>query len=62
MLQNIREKLQGWVAVAVLLLIAVPLALTFVGGDFTVSGSGFAARVNGEKSRRSSSSAFIRTG
>ncbi len=49
MLQNIREKLQGWVAFAVLLLIAVPLALTFVSGDFTVSGSGFAARVNGEE-------------
>ncbi len=49
MLQNIREKLQGWVAIAMLLLIAVPLALTFVGGDFTISGSGYAARVNGEE-------------
>ena len=48
MLQNIREKLQGWVAFVVLLLIAVPLALTFVSSDVTVSGSGFAARVNGE--------------
>ena len=49
MLQKIREKLQGWVAFAVLLLIAVPLALTFVSSDVTVSGSGFAARVNGEE-------------
>ena len=49
MLQNIREKLQGWVAFAVLLLIGVPLALTFVSSDFTVSSSGFAARVNGEE-------------
>ncbi len=48
MLQNIREKLQGWVAFAVLLIIAVPLALTFVSSDFTVTSSGFAARVNGE--------------
>ncbi|MEQ1800544.1 MAG: SurA N-terminal domain-containing protein [Gammaproteobacteria bacterium] len=49
MLQNIREKLQGWVAFAVLLIIGVPLALTFVSSDFTVSSSGFAARVNGEE-------------
>lgn len=49
MLQNIREKLQGWVAFAVLLIIAVPLALTFVSSDFTVTSSGFAARVNGEE-------------
>ncbi|MEO8223317.1 MAG: SurA N-terminal domain-containing protein [Gammaproteobacteria bacterium] len=48
MLQNIREKLTGWVAVAVLLIIGVPLALTFVSSDFTVTGTGFAARVNGE--------------
>jgi len=48
MLQNIREKLQGWIAVAVLLIIGVPLALTFVSGDFSVSSGGFAARVNGE--------------
>lgn len=49
MLQNIREKLQGWVAFAVLLIIAVPLALTFVSSDFTVTSAGFAARVNGEE-------------
>ena len=49
MLQNIREKLQGWIAIVVLLLIGVPLALTFVGGDFTITGSGFAAKVNGEE-------------
>ncbi|MEO8445310.1 MAG: SurA N-terminal domain-containing protein [Gammaproteobacteria bacterium] len=49
MLQNIREKLTGWVAVAVLLIIGVPLALTFVSSDFTVTGTGFAARVNGEE-------------
>jgi len=48
MLQTIREKLTGWAAFAVLLVIAVPLALTFVSGDFTVTGGGFAARVNGE--------------
>ena len=48
MLQNIREKLQGGFAVAMLLAIGVPLALTFVSSDFTVTGSGFAARVNGE--------------
>jgi len=48
MLQNIREKLQGWVAFAVLAIIAVPLALTFVSSDFTVTSAGFAARVNGE--------------
>jgi peptidyl-prolyl cis-trans isomerase D len=48
MLQRIRERLQGWVAVAVLLIIAVPLVLTFASRDFTVAGSGFAARVNGE--------------
>lgn len=51
MLQNIREKLQGWVAFAVLAIIAVPLALTFVNSDFTVSSAGFAARVNGEEIR-----------
>ncbi|MBL8201825.1 MAG: SurA N-terminal domain-containing protein [Chromatiales bacterium] len=49
MLQNIREKLTGWVAFAVLLIIAVPLALSFVSSDFTVTSSGFAARVNGEE-------------
>ena len=48
MLQNIREKLQGGFAVAMLLAIGVPLALTFVNSDFTATGSGFAARVNGE--------------
>jgi peptidyl-prolyl cis-trans isomerase D len=48
MLQTIREKLTGWAAFAVLLVIGVPLVLTFVGGDFTVTGGGFAARVNGE--------------
>jgi len=48
MLEKIREKLQGGFAIAMLLLIGVPLALTFVSSDFTVSGSGFAARVNGE--------------
>jgi len=49
MLQKIREKLHGWVAFAVLLIIAVPLALTFVSSDFTVTSAGFAARVNGEE-------------
>ena len=50
MLQNIREKLQGWVAFAVLLIIGVPLALSFVSSDFAVTSSGgFAARVNGEE-------------
>ncbi|MDH4023062.1 MAG: SurA N-terminal domain-containing protein [Gammaproteobacteria bacterium] len=49
MLQNIREKLTGWAAFAVILVIGVPLVLTFVGGDFTVTGSRFAARVNGEE-------------
>ncbi len=49
MLQTIREKLTGWAAVAVILVIAVPLVLSFVGGDYTVSGVRFAARVNGEE-------------
>jgi len=49
MLQNIREKLQGWLAVGMLLAIGIPLALSFVSTDFTVTGSGFAARVNGEE-------------
>ena len=49
MLQSIREKLQGWVAGAVLALIAVPLVLTFSASDFGVSGSSFAARVDGEE-------------
>ncbi len=49
MLQTIREKLTGWAAFAVILVIAVPLVLTFVGGDFTVTGARFAARVNGEE-------------
>jgi peptidyl-prolyl cis-trans isomerase D len=48
MLQNIREKLQGWLAVAMLLAIGVPLALSFVSSDFTIGGGGFAARVNGQ--------------
>ncbi len=49
MLQSIRERLQGWVAGAVLALIAVPLVLTFSASDFGVSGSSFAARVDGEE-------------
>ena len=48
MFEKIREKLKGWVAVGVLVLIGVPLALTFVSSDFSVTGSSFAARVNGE--------------
>ena len=49
MLQNIREKLQGWVAIATILIIGVPLVLTFVSSDVNVTGSRFAARVNGEE-------------
>ena len=49
MLQNIREKLQGWVAVATILVIAVPLVLTFVSSNVNITGSRFAARVNGEE-------------
>jgi peptidyl-prolyl cis-trans isomerase D len=48
MLQTIREKLTGWAAFAVILIIGVPLVLSFVGGDYTVTGARFAARVNGE--------------
>jgi len=48
MLQTIREKLTGWAAIAVILVIGVPLVLSFVGGDYTFTGSRFAARVNGE--------------
>jgi len=49
MLQTIREKLTGWAAFAVILIIGVPLVLSFVGGDYTVTGLRFAARVNGEE-------------
>jgi len=49
MLQDIREKLQGGFAVAMLLAIGVPLALSFVNRDSGVAGSGFAVRVNGEE-------------
>lgn len=49
MLQNIREKLQGWIAIVVLLLIGVPLVLTFVSRETTITGSGYAAKVNGEE-------------
>lgn len=46
MLQRIREKLTGWVAIAILGLIAV--TFVFVGGtNFAIMGSNYAAKVNG---------------
>ena len=48
MLQTIRTKIQGWLAVVVLAIVAVPLALTFVSSDFTIGSSNYAARVNGK--------------
>lgn len=48
MLQNIRNWLQGWLAWVVVGVIAVPLVLSFITTDYGVSGTNFAARVNGE--------------
>ncbi|MCC5795387.1 MAG: SurA N-terminal domain-containing protein [Chromatiales bacterium] len=47
MLQTIREKLTGWIALAVVGIIGLSLALTFTGSP-TIMGSDYAARVNGE--------------
>lgn len=49
MLQAIRNRLTGWIAIAIIILIGVPLALTFGTGDFTAPGADYAARVNGEE-------------
>ncbi len=46
MLQNIREKFTGWIAIAILALIAV--TFVFVGGaSFTLIGDNYAAKVDG---------------
>lgn len=49
MLQNIRNWLQGWLAWVVVGIIAVPLVLSFITTDYGISGTEFAARVNGEE-------------
>jgi peptidyl-prolyl cis-trans isomerase D len=48
MLERIRERLQGPVAIAIIVIIAVPLAVTFGNMDAGTSGSNTAADVNGE--------------
>jgi len=48
MLEKIREGLKGWMAWMVVIVIGVPLVLTFVGGDTTLGGGSTAATVNGE--------------
>jgi peptidyl-prolyl cis-trans isomerase D len=48
MLQTIREKFTGWVAIAILGLIALTLVLTFGNIDTGFTGGGAAASVNGD--------------
>ena len=61
MLQSIRNRLTGWVAIGFIILIGVPLALTFGTGDLTTGGSNYAARVNGEEIPRSRRSCAARS-
>ncbi len=49
MFQTIRDKLQGWIAVAVIALIGIPLVLTFGNMGSGPAGANTAARVNGEE-------------
>jgi peptidyl-prolyl cis-trans isomerase D len=49
MLQTIRDRLTGWVATIVILVIGVALIITFGNMDTNVVGNTFAARVNGEE-------------
>ncbi len=49
MLQTIRDRLTGWVATIVILVIGVALIITFGNMDTNIVGNTFAARVNGEE-------------
>lgn len=49
MLEKIRERIQGPIAIGIIVLIGVPLAITFGNMDVTATGQQFAARVNGEE-------------
>jgi len=48
MLQTIRDRLTGWVAIFFIAVIGLTLVVSFSGGDAGVAAGGFAARVNGE--------------
>ncbi len=48
MLQTIRDRLTGWVAIFFIVVIGLTLVVSFSGGDAGVAAGGFAARVNGE--------------
>ena len=49
MLQTIRDRLTGWVATIVILIIGVALVITFGNMDTSAVANSFAARVNGEE-------------
>jgi peptidyl-prolyl cis-trans isomerase D len=49
MFQTIREKLTGWVAIAVIAVIGIPLVISMGNMDAGSTGSNLAARVNGEE-------------
>ena len=49
MLLNIREKTQGWVAYAIVLLISIPFALTGIASYIGIGSEPLAAKVEGEK-------------
>jgi peptidyl-prolyl cis-trans isomerase D len=49
MLEKIRERIQGPIAIGIIVLIGVPLAITFGNMDMSSTGQQFAARVNGEE-------------
>ncbi len=49
MLQTIRDRLTGWVATIVILVIGVALVITFGNMDTSAVANSFAARVNGEE-------------
>ena len=49
MLQTIRDRLTGWVATIIILVIGVALVITFGNMDTNIVANSFAARVNGEE-------------
>ncbi len=49
MLQIIRDRLTGWVAIFFIVAIGLTLVVSFSGGDAGVAAGGYAAKVNGEE-------------